>query len=102
MSVINIKNNFKEEVIKSTIPVLVDFNANWCGPCQRLKPIIEELSEEIQSVKFVSIDVDYERDLAEYYNIMSIPCLLYFVNGEEKNRLVGLKSKEEIKKLIGE
>ena len=102
MSVINIKNNFKEEVIKSTIPVLVDFNANWCGPCQRLKPIIEELSEEIHSVKFVSIDVDYERDLAEYYNIMSIPCLLYFVNGEEKNRLVGLKSKEEIKKLIGE
>ena len=102
MSVININNNFKDEVINSNIPVLVDFYANWCGPCQRLKPIIEELSEEIKSTKFVSIDVDYERDLAEYYNIMSIPCIIYFVNGEEKNRFIGLRSKEEIKKLLGE
>ncbi len=95
-------NNFENEVIKSDKQVLVDFNADWCGPCQMLKPILSELSEERSDTKIVSVNIDNEEELATKYNVVSIPCLVLFKDGKELSRSIGLKPKEEIKKLLGE
>ena len=103
MKIVNVnKNNFENEVLNSSIPVLIDFNANWCGPCRMLGPILDEVSSENDNVKIVSINVDDEEDLAREYGVMSIPCLILLENGKEIKRSVGLISKDEIKKLIGE
>ena len=103
MSVINgNNNNFKEFVLESKGKVLVDFNATWCGPCKMLGPIIDELSEEIENVKFVSVDVDEEEELASEYGVSSIPCLVLFEDGKEKDRVVGFRPKEELAEFIGE
>lgn len=80
--------------------VLVDCFAEWCGPCKMLSPIIDEVSEEITDVKFYKLNVDDNQEISEQYKIMSIPTLLIFENGELKNTVVGLKSKEEIKELL--
>ena len=95
------RDNFEEEVVRSDRPVLVDFNAGWCGPCKVLKPIIEELSEECTDVKFVSIDIDDEDKLAEDYDVTSIPCLVLVKGGEEVARSIGLKSKDAIAEMLG-
>ena len=95
------KDNFNEEVIKSEKKVLVDFNANWCGPCKMLKPILEEISANNDNIKIVSINVDDEDELAEKYNIYSIPCLILFDKGNEIKRNIGLISKDEILNMIG-
>ena len=95
------KENFEEEVLKASTPVLVDFNANWCGPCRMLSPILDEVSEETDKVKIVSINIDDEEDLAREYGVMSIPCLVLINNGKETKRNVGLISKDEVKKIIG-
>ncbi|MBR6137287.1 MAG: thioredoxin [Bacilli bacterium] len=103
MAVIEItKDNFEEEVLKSDKKVLVDFNANWCGPCQMLKPVVEEISNENEKVKVASINIDDEDELAENYNVSSIPCLVLFENGKETKRNVGFISKDDINSLIGE
>lgn len=103
MSVIKCKNDdFVEVVLKSDKPVLVDFNATWCGPCRMLEPIIEELSEENDKYKFVSIDVDEAEDLAREYGIFSIPCLIVFKSGKEVNRNVGFMNKDELEKVLGD
>jgi thioredoxin 1 len=94
-------DNFDTEVLQSDIPVLVDFNADWCGPCQILKPTIEEIAEENKSVKIVSVNIDDEEDLSDEYDVFSIPCLVLFRNGKEAGRSVGLKNKDEILDLIG-
>lgn len=94
--------NFETEVLKEKKKVLVDFNADWCGPCRMLAPGLEKLSEEKKDVKFVSVNIDEEESLARDYNIFSIPCLIVFKDGKEIGRSVGLKPKEEIEKLIGE
>ena len=94
--------NFETEVLKENKKVLVDFNADWCGPCKMVGPILEKMSEENDKVKFVSVNIDDEEELAEKYNVFSIPCLVVFQNGEEVTRSVGLKPKEELEKLIGE
>jgi len=96
------KEKFDKEVLQSKDIVLVDFNANWCGPCQMLKPILEEVSNEKQDVKFVSVNIDDEDELAEEYEVFSIPCLVVFKDGKEVKRNVGFVPKEEIEKLIGE
>ena len=97
MEVIEItKDNFEEEVLKSDKKVLVDFNANWCGPCQMLKPVVEEISNENENVKVASINIDDEDELAENYNVSSIPCLVLFENGKETKRNVGFISKDDI------
>ena len=101
MKEINIEN-FEKEVLKSEMPVLVDFNADWCGPCQMLKPILEQLADEQKKVKFVSVNVDAEDELAMRYNVSSIPCLIMFKNGEEIGRSIGLKSKEDLEEFLGE
>ncbi|MBQ1410681.1 MAG: thioredoxin [Oscillospiraceae bacterium] len=88
--------DFEEVVLKSDKPVLVDFNATWCGPCRMLKPTLEELSAERSDVVVVGIDVDENRDLAEEYEVFSIPCLILFKDGAEADRSVGLVPKEQL------
>ncbi|MBR1413809.1 MAG: thioredoxin [Bacilli bacterium] len=102
MQVIEVNNNnFLEEVINSEKIVLADFNAEWCGPCKMLKPIIDEIANENDNVKIVSINVDEEDELSEKYDISSIPCLVVFKDGKEINRSIGLKSKDEILGMLG-
>ena len=95
------KTNFEEEVLKAKQKVLVDFNAQWCGPCRMLAPILEDIAESTDH-KIVSVDVDAEMELAAKYEISSIPCLIIFENGEAVERVIGLKSKAEILKLVEE
>ena len=103
MNILEIKqDNFTEEVLKSKKKVLADFYADWCGPCKMIKPIIEEIAKTNDTVKIVSINIENEEELAEKYNISSIPCLIVFENGEEIKRNVGLMSKNDIEKMIGE
>ncbi len=102
MAVIKVtEQNFKSEVLESSVPVLADFNANWCGPCRMLAPIVEEVSEERRDVKFVSINIDEEDILAEDYGISSIPCLVLFKGGEEVDRMVGLRPKDDLLDFLG-
>ena len=92
------KDNFKTEVLEAKGPVIVDFNAEWCGPCQAQAPIIEEAAEVMgNSCKFASVNIDDEDELAEQYEIASIPCLILFRDGKEVDRKVGLQN---VKKLI--
>ena len=89
--------NFEKEVLKSEKPVLVDFYADWCGPCNAMAPVIEELAKELEGkVKVGKINVDENPDIAVEYNVMSIPTLIVFKNGKEEKRLVGLRNKEEL------
>ena len=94
MGVLQIKEDqFEAEVEKAEGKVLVDFWASWCGPCKMLSPVVEQLSGEVQDVKFVGLDVDDSERLAMKYGISSIPCLVLFENGEEVKRSVGFKPK---------
>ena len=103
MKVIEVsKDNFEKEVIKSDKKVLVDFNADWCGPCRMLKPIIEEFAETNDEIKVVSINIDDEDELSEKYNISSIPCLILFDKGKEVKRNVGFISKEDLESMLGD
>ena len=95
------KDNFAQEVLRSDKPVLVDFWAEWCGPCLALAPTIEEIAREQSAVKVGKVNVDNEPDLARQYRIMSIPTLMVFRNGEPARREVGGKSKEEILEMAG-
>ena len=94
------EDNFKELVLDSTEPVLVDFWATWCGPCRMLAPILEELSGQHPELKIVKVDVDENRDLALQYGIESIPTLLVFKGGQMADRSVGLVSPQEILDLV--
>lgn len=95
-----IKNSDFTDVLNSKLAV-VDFSAVWCGPCQMLALIMEELSDEMDGeVDFFSADVDENRDLAYQFDIQSIPAIVVFANGEEVTRTVGFQPKEELKELI--
>ena len=93
--------NFDELVLKSGKPVLVDFWAEWCGPCMNLAPTIEEIAREQSALKVGKVNVDNEPELARQYRIMSIPTLMVFRDGEPVRREVGGKSKEEILEMAG-
>lgn len=90
------KNNFQEEVIQSDRPVLLDFWANWCGPCRMVGPVVEEIAQERPDVKVGKIDVDEQRELAAAFQIMSIPTLVVMQDGKVTQQVVGLRPKEQI------
>ncbi len=91
------EENFNEEVLNSDKPVLVDFYADWCGPCKQMAPIIEEVAETVSdNVKVVKVNVDEENNLAEQYGISSIPTLVFIKNGEVVRNLVGIRDADEL------
>ena len=103
MNVIEVtKDNFEKEVLKSDKKVLIDFNADWCGPCRMLRPIVDEIAETNDKIKVVSVNIDDEDELAEEYNVAAIPCLVVLEKGKEIKRNVGLISKDEVESLIGD
>ena len=102
MQEINLTNqNFEEKVLKSELPVLVDFFATWCGPCKMIAPVIAEIAERYEGkVKVGKVNVDDENELAMKYQILSIPTLVLFKEGKVVNTKIGLCSKSEIENMI--
>lgn len=101
MAVVEItKDNFEHTVLKADKPVLVDFWAEWCGPCQMMGPIVDEVAEERDDIIIGKLNVDTQPEIALRYNVMSIPTLILFENGEEAQKSIGLISKEELLELI--
>ena len=94
------KDNFEQEVLKSEKPVLVDFYADWCGPCQMLSPIVDEVAEERDDIKVGKINVDEQMELAREFAVASIPTILVIKNGEVAYRAVGLQNEEELQKAL--
>ena len=91
------QNTFKSTVIESDKPVVIDFWAQWCGPCKKLSPILEEISEEMgDKITVATVDVDQERMLGAMYQVMSIPTVLIFKDGEKVDEFVGLIPKADI------
>ena len=89
--------DFEVQVVNSHVPVLIDFYAEWCGPCKMLAPIVDQIADELEgSIKVFKIDVDQDQELAAKFNIMSIPNLLIFKNGTAVDRLVGVMPKEQL------
>ena len=90
-------DTFRKDVIESDKPVVVDFWAEWCGPCKKLSPILEEVAEELDGeVTIAKVNVDEERNLGAMFQIMSIPNVLIFNHGEKVDEFVGLRSKDDI------
>lgn len=101
MAVITItQENFAAEVLQSEKPVLVDFWATWCGPCQMMSPIVDEIAAERDDIKVGKVNVDEQRAVTEKFGIMNIPTLLIFRNGNVSGRIVGFRPKEEILALL--
>lgn len=92
--------NFEIEVLKSEKTVLVDFYADWCGPCKMLSPVVDEVAQENEDIKVVKINVDEAQNVAMKYNIMSIPTLVVIKNGQEISRSVGVIDKSQILDMI--
>ncbi|MBQ7340840.1 MAG: thioredoxin [Oscillospiraceae bacterium] len=101
MSVITVtKENFQQEVLQSELPVLVDFWATWCNPCRMLSPIIDQIAEEHPEIKVGKINVDEQPELAAQFQVMSIPTLFIFKDGQVVNSAAGVRPKQQILSLI--
>ena len=94
-------NSFETEVINAGVPVLADFYADWCGPCKMVRPALDAIAEERTDVKVVAVNIDENPDLADEFDISSIPCVILFKNGAEADRSIGLKPKEMIEEMLG-
>lgn len=95
--------NFEKEVLKSGIPVIVDFWAGWCGPCMMMAPVFEKVSKKFEGrLKFAKVDTENEPDLANKFEIRSIPCLIIFNNGREAQRIIGFHGEAALKSQIEE
>ena len=94
------KENFASEVLNSDKPVLLDFYADWCGPCRMVGPIVSEISDERSDVKVGKINVDEQPELAAQFQVMSIPMLVVIKNGKLANQAVGYRSKEQIEAML--
>ena len=94
------KTNFEAEVMGSDRPVLIDFYADWCGPCRMVGPIVEEIAEEHPEYKVCKVNVDEEQELAAEFGVMSIPSLFVMKNGEIVNRVMGAQPKARILELF--
>ena len=93
--------NFDEEVLASEQPVLIDFWAPWCGPCQMMGPVIEEIANEyVGKVKVGKVNVDEEPELAQQFRVMSIPAIMLFKNGKVEKQLVGARPKADIEAML--
>lgn len=95
------KDNFEKEVMEANVPVLIDFWASWCGPCRMMSPVIDKIAEEMgDKLKVCKVNVDENHELAEKYEIMTIPAFIVIKNGAEAGRTIGVQAKEDILKLI--
>lgn len=91
------ETTFQNEVLSASEPVLVDFSAVWCGPCKMLDPIVEQLAQEwAGKLKVVKLDIDLSPEIAMHYQVMGVPTLMLFVNGESRERIVGFQPKDRI------
>ena len=101
MAIIKItKENFEQEVLKSEVPVLLDFYADWCGPCRMVAPVLEEIAEENEDIKVGKINVDEQMDLAMRFQVTSIPLLVAMKDGEVVGQSLGVKPKDKILQML--
>lgn len=94
------KDNFNDEVLKSNKPVLVDFWAAWCGPCQMLSPVVDKIADETSAIKVGKVNIDEQPELASEFGVMSIPTLMVFREGKLSKKSIGVITRDEILNLI--